>query len=119
MLVQLAHENWQRLRFLVRTGERTGRDIRMTMSRKSRDGSYLTQLLNDGLIKVVVPAKDRLDATYALTDLGRLAAEHGEYDKPYSPQIKPLTGLAADMVKYLAASRASRPTANKSKKTKR
>lgn len=47
---------------------------------------------------------------YALTDLGRHAAEYGEYDKPFTPEEVPLSGTAAELPETLLA-RKSEPAA--------
>ena len=53
-------------------------------SRRTKDGSFLSDIVNRGLIKVVSKNKDPFEATYALTALGEYAAEHGEYEADLS-----------------------------------
>jgi hypothetical protein len=50
------------------------------MSRATKDGSFLTELIHLGLLKVVTPDPDPFAATYAITPAGERAAEYGEYD---------------------------------------
>jgi hypothetical protein len=59
----------------------------VTFNRKSKDGTFLTQLVDEGLLTRVSGSPDRpFEATYTLTALGEHAAEYGEYDhKPFRP----------------------------------
>jgi hypothetical protein len=78
----VSHFIWQVLRTALRAGKkyRTGRALRIVPNKFSKDGSFLTNLVDRGLLRVVKPADDPFEATYALTELGEYAAEHGEYE---------------------------------------
>jgi hypothetical protein len=82
MLMPLAQSDWQILRAAVRGGRKalTGRELRVTPTGRTRDGRFLTNLVERGLLKVVRPNTDPFAATYRLTPLGEHAAEFGEYD---------------------------------------
>lgn len=81
MLMQLQPHDWQVLRTVVRAkSPPTGRQLRIVPSRRTKDGSFLTDLVNIGLLRVVAKAADPFAATYALTPLGEHAAEYGEYE---------------------------------------
>jgi hypothetical protein len=59
----------------------TGRLLRLIPSRKTKDGSFLTALVDEGLLeRVSGTAAAPFDATYALTEKGKYAAEFGEYE---------------------------------------
>ena len=111
MIVSMGTVDWQRLRALVRAEVKkvypTGRELRIDMSRRSQDGTFLDRLVELGLIAVVVkppppphresePAQFR--ARYKITNLGRHAAEYGEYDRPFIPKVGEVTGLAAQLL---------------------
>jgi hypothetical protein len=119
VLVQLAHLNWQILRAVVRAaaaGEPPplGRDLRLTPTRRTKDGSFLDELVAEGLLAPAgKPGKEagtagepvQFRTRYGLTDKGRHAAEYGEYDRPYTPGDVPLVGTAAEIVEARAARR--------------
>jgi DNA-binding HxlR family transcriptional regulator len=50
------------------------------MSRRTKDGSFLTALVNQGLLEVVTDGETPFDATYRLTERGKHAAEYGVYE---------------------------------------
>lgn len=124
MLVSLPHFQWQILRAVLRAeaaGEAPlGRDLRITPTRRTRDGSFLDDLVEDGLLTTVgKPQPDEAQPEpfrkrYELTDLGRHAAEFGEYDRPYTPKESPLTGPAAEIHEALQARRAAEAAGGKS-----
>lgn len=61
----------------------------MNWGRRTKDGSFLTALVEEGLLdRVTGSAEKPFEATYALTALGDYAAEYGEYDhnKRLDPQ---------------------------------
>lgn len=85
-----SHYTWQLLRILVRNGNRplTGRELRHTPSRPTKDGTFLDELVADGLLEAAGPPADGKDAEpaqfrtpYRLTDKGLKAADYGEYEK--------------------------------------
>lgn len=81
MQVNVSHFDWQVLRQLVRSRKSTpGSALRLTMTRRTKDGTFLTDLVRLGLLKVEGKHKDPFEATYALTDRGRHAAEYGVFD---------------------------------------
>lgn len=81
MLMQMNTHDWQILRTAVRSPEPpTGRQLRIVPNRRTKDGSFLADLVAAGLLRVVTPDADPFAATYALTPLGEHAAEYGEYE---------------------------------------
>jgi hypothetical protein len=66
----------------------TGRSLRLVPNRKTKDGTFLTALVEEGLLNRTSGTEDSpFDATYALTEKGQHAAEYGEYE--YTPKPKP------------------------------
>ncbi|MDB5311839.1 MAG: hypothetical protein JWO38_6041, partial [Gemmataceae bacterium] len=55
---------------------RPGRTLRLEMNRRTRDGSFLTTLVRQGLLEVVTAGETPFDATYRLTERGKHAAEY-------------------------------------------
>jgi len=96
MLMPMGTFEWQVLRAILRAGAAhpNGRQLRLVPSRRTKDGTFLTDIVNRGLIKVVSKNKDPFEATYALTPLGEYAAEHGEYEADLS-QLKKAAEAAA------------------------
>jgi hypothetical protein len=98
VLRQMNAEDWIRLRMLVREpgGTLTGRKLRFVPSRRTKDGTFLDKLVETGLLEVVSvdPKPDKSSGEgsymtavqfrthYKLTDLGKKAAEYGEYTAP-------------------------------------
>lgn len=82
MLMPMGVFEWQVLRAVLRSPgkEAVGRSLRLIPSRKTKDGSFLTDIVRAGLIRVVKRNSDPFLATYTLTPLGEYAAEHGEYE---------------------------------------
>lgn len=81
MEVSLTHSDWRVLRQVLRTRRpAVGRTLRMDMSRRSKDGAFLTALVRYGLLTEVTPGETPFDSTYSLTELGRHAAEYGVYE---------------------------------------
>lgn len=88
---------WQVLRILARAapGSVVGRELRLDMSRRTKDGTFLDEMVRVGLIEVAeAPAPQPVSLTrriyskpepkqfrvlYRLTAMGRHAAEYGEY----------------------------------------
>ena len=91
----LAHFNWQVLRAAKRSKKpSTGRALRLVPNRFTKDGSFLTALVEAGLLaRVTGSAAEPFEATYALTEKGQHAAEYGEYEyelkRPDGVQPKP------------------------------
>lgn len=85
MEVKLSHHDWRVLRRVARAKGKPviGRELRMDMLRRTHDGSFLTRLVEDGLLGVSHSAADPFEAKYILTKLGREAAEYGVYDVPW------------------------------------
>ena len=83
-----SHFTWQVLRTTKRSKKPlTGRQLRLNRSRKTKDGSFLTALVEAGLLARVTGAADApFEATYALTEKGRHAAEYGEYEYELPPR---------------------------------
>jgi hypothetical protein len=89
MEVALCGTDWRALRRLVRRAPRLGRELRAGYGRKTKDGAFLTDLQQRGLIAPVVMMEpgDQLHAKepkpfrmwWRLTDAGVFAAEYGCY----------------------------------------
>src|SRR5436305_1362667 len=118
MLFPLPHFQWQVLRAVLRAEAAggpppLGRELRLTPTRKTKDGTFLDEMIEEGLLapagKPATPADGMADdpsqfrTRYKLTELGRHAAEYGEYDRPYTPAESPLVGKAAEIQETLAA----------------
>ncbi len=81
MRLPIRHSTWQQLRMLARLKTCLGRKLRLYPTRDTKDGSFLTELVRVGLVKVVgKPQEDPFLSAYALTPAGRFAAEVGEYE---------------------------------------
>lgn len=82
MQVTLGHHDWRVLRAVVRAKGKPvhGRILRLDMSRKTKDGTFLVRLVENGLLVVSRAADDPFEATYVLTPPGKEAAEFGVYD---------------------------------------
>jgi len=119
VLVPLSHFHWQTLRAALRAEAAgrpplLGRDLRLSLVRRTRYGTFLDELVADGLLVTVGEPEPATEETagpvqfrtrYALTDKGRHAAEYGEYDRPYVPREAPLSGAAAELEAIRAARR--------------
>ena len=82
------HFEWQVLRTVKRSKTPpTGRALRLAPTRRTKDGSFLTDLVEQGLLaRVTGTTAAPFEATYALTERGEHAAEYGECDM--SPKVK-------------------------------
>jgi hypothetical protein len=111
MLAQLIPETWKILRVLARSPKMTavGKEMRVTPSRKTKDGTFLDALVKAGLIEVRGgPTAKTVDEDepfqfrthYRLTPLGADAAEYGEYqfDRPV-PTDRPVKGPMAEVLR--------------------
>jgi hypothetical protein len=91
-VLPVSHFEWQVLRTIKRSHRPpTGRVLRLLPTRNTRDGSFLSQMVERGLLaRVTGTAEAPFAATYALTELGEHAAEYGECDFPArSPVVVP------------------------------
>lgn len=77
-----SHFTWQVLRTAKRSKKPlTGRALRLAPTRNTKDGTFLTVLVTEGLLDRVSGSDEApFDATYALTEKGKYAAEYGEYE---------------------------------------
>jgi hypothetical protein len=84
----VSHFTWQVLRTALRSKKPlTGRKLRVAPSRGSKDGTFLTELVGAGLLNRVSGSENEpFEATYALTENGRHAAEYGEYEYDFGPR---------------------------------
>ena len=96
MLMPMGTFEWQVLRAILRAtpNHPTGRQLRLVPSRRTKDGTFLNDIVTRGLIKVVSKSKDPFEATYGLTPLGEHAAEHGEYEAEL-PTLRKVAEAAA------------------------
>ena len=76
------HSDWQVLRAVKRNKKApVGRELRLWPTPRTKDGSFLTELVEAGLlIHISGSAEAPFEATYALTEKGQHAAEYGEYE---------------------------------------
>ena len=83
-VLPVAHFTWQVLRTVKRsTKPPTGRALRIVPNRSTKDGTFLNELVEVGLLSRVTGAADKpFEATYALTERGVYAAEFGECEMP-------------------------------------
>lgn len=83
-LMPITHSNWQVLRTVKRSKKPSiGRALRLSPTRGTKDGTFLNDLVEQGLLnRVSGTAESPFEATYTLTDLGQHAAEYGECDFP-------------------------------------
>lgn len=100
MNLPLSTNDWQILNFALREGTSTGRALRVWPSRKTKDGTFLQEFVDRGLLRVVAPNTDPFKATYALTPEGEYAAEHGEYECEHKTyKAVPLKSTAEERLK--------------------
>jgi hypothetical protein len=138
VIVSISHIEWQILRCLLRAQSANGaiplgRELRVSPTRKTKDGTFLDSLVERGLIEVAAkapppptarhhgerPEPAQFRTRYRLTDLGRHAAEYGEYDRSYTPTPQPVAGVAAELFESLAVPNwkaAARPRTRKGKR---
>jgi len=90
VIVLLKQYTWQSLRILARAKNKpvVGSALRHTPIRRTKDGSFLDELVRVGLIAVARPdpGGDPFAHAYVLTDLGRHAAEYGEFEGGFPPR---------------------------------
>lgn len=84
MQVNLNHYDWRVLREVKRAKKKpvVGSKLRLEMSRRTKDGEFLTDLVRLELLQVAQKGKTPFESTFLLTDLGEHAAEYGVYDIP-------------------------------------
>lgn len=78
----LPHLVWQVLRAAKRNKKPSiGRALRVAPTRNTKDGTFLTKLVEEGLlVQVTGTAAAPFEGTYSLTTKGDHAAEYGEYE---------------------------------------
>jgi len=83
-LLPVTHFTWQLLRAVKRSKKPLpGRTLRLTPTRSTKDGTFLTDLVEQGLLsRVTGTADEPFEATYTLTEQGEYAAEYGECEMP-------------------------------------
>jgi hypothetical protein len=85
--------DWQLLRLIARGGNAPllGKALRLDWSRRTKDGTFLDDLVDMGLLEVVTPGEvektypfrpAQFATTYRLTAEGERAAEYGEFEVP-------------------------------------
>jgi hypothetical protein len=90
-MLPISHFTWQLLR-AARRGKTppTGKELRVHPSRKTKDGTFLDEVVAEGLIEAVsVDSPDektqrlpvQFRTRYKLTAKGEYAAEYGEYER--------------------------------------
>jgi hypothetical protein len=92
----VSHFTWQVLRAVKRSKKPpTGKQLRLAPTRRTKDGTFLDELVRDGLLVVAGvdeptaetqrwPAQFR--TRYKLTTNGEFAAEYGEYEREVRPR---------------------------------
>jgi len=80
----VTHFQWQVLRAVKRNRKPpTGKELRLSPTRGTKDGTFLTVLVQLGLLeRLTGTEKDPFTATYTITERGKHAAEYGECDFP-------------------------------------
>lgn len=80
MLYTINTSVWQILNAAKRKAVSTGKELRVTPSRFTKDGTFLNDLVTKGFLAIVEPHENPFKATYKITPEGEYAAEYGEYD---------------------------------------
>ena len=81
MQIAIPTLEWRVLRQVARTRRPSpGTTLRLEMTRRTKDGNFLSELVRQGLLEIATPGETPFDATYRLTDLGSDAAEYGVYE---------------------------------------
>ena len=80
----VSHFTWQVLRTVKRSKKPpTGRVLRLVPNRRTKDGTFLNELVELGLLaRVTGTAAAPFEGTYALTEQGVHAAEFGVAERP-------------------------------------
>jgi hypothetical protein len=97
----VTHFQWQVLRAVKRSKKPPiGRELRLTPTRGTKDGTFLNVLVQLGLLdRVSGREHNPFAATYGLTERGKQAAEFGECDFPnevIAAQIRQTTQRVKD-----------------------
>src|SRR4051812_30956416 len=79
-VLPISHFTWQVLRTVKRNKKPpTGRALRVVPSRRTKDGTFLNDLVErELLVRATGTADAPFEATYSLTERGEHAAEYGE-----------------------------------------
>ena len=81
MQVTIPHLEWRVLRQVARTRKPSaGTTLRLEMTRRTKDGKFLTDLVRQGLLEVAAEGESPFETTYKLTERGKHAAEYGVFD---------------------------------------
>lgn len=96
-----SHFTWQVLRTVKRNRKPlTGRELRLIPTRLTKDGKFLNELVDAGLLsRVTGSATAPFEATYSLTEMGTHAAEFGEYNYEIARSIEPEAPKVQEPVK--------------------
>jgi hypothetical protein len=88
-VLPIRHFEWQVLRTVKRSKKPpTGRALRIVPTRRTKDGTFLTDLVELGLLtRVTGTVAAPFEATYALTEKGEYAAEYGECEFPMRAKV--------------------------------
>jgi hypothetical protein len=89
----VTHFQWQVLRAVKRSRKSPlGRDLRLAPTRGTKDGKFLTTLVELGLLtRIGGTEQNPFEATYALTEIGKHAAEYGECELVLSEPPREVT----------------------------
>ena len=108
----IPHFEWQVLRTVLRSSAPPrGRDLRLVPTRRTKDGEFLTKLVERGLLKRASGTDSApFDATYSLTEKGEHAAEYGECEMSTTNRvtIQPPVAVVRPIKKGKPARRGSR-----------
>ena len=81
MQVAVPHLEWRVLRQVARTRKPSdGQSLRLEMTRRTKDGTFLTDLVRQGLLEINAKGKTPFEARYQLTERGKHAAEYGVFE---------------------------------------
>lgn len=96
MEVPVSHSDWRVLRQALRSRRPApGHSLRLDMTRRTKDGEFLTALVRFGLLTVAARGETPFDATYTLTERGKQAAEYGLYEIAWEEYKALCAGKAA------------------------
>jgi hypothetical protein len=106
----IPHFEWQVLRTVLRSpAAPRGRDLRLVPTRRTKDGEFLTRLVERGLLRRLSGADTApFDATYALTEKGQHAAEYGECEMSTTTRVAVTAPVARPVKKAKNGRRMSR-----------
>lgn len=81
MIHDIGSRTWKMLRYMVRKQKQacTGKELRIDMSRYTKDGKFLMELCQKGLISCVLYKDKWKECEFILLPAGIDAAEYGEY----------------------------------------